>query len=171
MARKKDRDINTKRLAGIAILIFTFLIGCSGTYGEIKPQTESESKGTQRELIDSWSDYDIWLIYKKDQLAVLIFDWKNDERTILPESNWRKVKDQQMWQEIVKANTTSDGDFKLPGDYSGGTSRVEGIWGPDIQLYGLIVYQAYSVSLGSVKLVEENAIRLSLQPPAAVTNR
>ncbi len=163
--------MKNKRLAGIAILIFTFFVGCSGTYGEIKPQTDSESKGTQRELIDSWSDYDIWLIYKKAQLAVLIFDWKNDDRTILAESNWRKVKDQEMWQEIVKANTTSDGHFKLPGDYSGGTSRVEGIWGPDIQLYGLIVYQAYSVSLGSVKRVDENTIRLSLQPAAAVTNR
>jgi hypothetical protein len=163
--------MNTKRLAGIAILIFTFFIGCSGTYGEIKPQTESESKGTQRELIDSWSDYDIWLIYKKAQLAVIIFDWKNDDRTILAESNWLMVKDQEMWQEIVKANTTSDGDFKLPGDYSAGTSRVQGIWGPDNQLYGLIVYQAYSVSLGIVKPVGENAIRLSLQPAAAVTNR
>ena len=163
--------MNTKRLTGIAILTFTFFIGCSGTYGEFKPQTESESTGTQRELIDSWSDYDIWLIYKKAQLAVIIFDWKNDDRTILAESNWRKVKDQEMWQEIVKANTTSDGDFKLPGDYSGGTSNVQGIWGPDNQLYGLIVYQAYSVSLGSVELVDENAIRLSLQPAAAVTNR
>jgi len=163
--------MNTKKIAGIAILIFTFFIGCSGTYGEFKPQTESELKGTQRELIDSWSDYDIWLIYKKDHLAVIIFDWKNDGRIILAESNWRKVKDQEMWQEIVKANTTSDGDFKLPGDYSGGTSNVQGIWGPDNQLYGLIVYQAYSVSLGSVELVDENAIRLSLQPAAAVTNR
>jgi len=167
----RNEIMNTERLAGIAILIFTFFIGCSGNYGEIKPQTESESKGTQRELIDSWSDYDIWLIYKKAQLAGLIFDWKYDDRTILAESNWRKVKDQEMWQEIVKANTMSDGDFKLPGDYSGSTSRVEGIWGPDIQLYGLIVYQTYSVSLGSVKLVDENAIRLSLQPAAAVTNR
>ena len=163
--------MNTKRLAGIIILILSFIVGCSGNHGEIRPQTESESMGTQGELIDSWYDYDIWLIYRKDRLAVIIFDWKNDDRTILTESNWRKVKDQEMWQEIVKANTTSDGDFKLPGDYSGGTSRVEGIWGPDIQLYGLIVYQTYSVSLGSVKQVDENAIRLSLQPAAAATNR
>ena len=163
--------MNTKRLSVIAILLFILFMGCSGNPGKFKSQTESESKETQRELIDSWSDYDIWLIYKKAQLAVIIFDWKNDDRTILAENNWRKVKDQEMWQEIVKANSTSDGDFKLPGDYSGGTSRVEGIWGPDIQLYGLIVYQAYSVSLGSVKLVDENAIRLSLQPAAAVTNR
>ena len=163
--------MNAIRLAGIIILILSFIVGCSGNHGEIRPQTESESKGTQGELIDSWSDYDIWLIYRKDRLAVIIFDWKNDDRTILTESNWRKVKDQEMWQEIVKANTTSDGDFKLSGDYSGGTSRVNGIWGPDNQLYGLIVYQGYSVSLGSVKQVDEYTIRLSLHPAAASTNR
>ena len=163
--------MNAIRLAGIIILILSFIVGCSGNHGEIRPQTESESKGTQGELIDSWSDYDIWLIYRKDRLAAIIFDWKNDDRTILAESDWRKVKDQEMWQDIVKANTTSDGDFKLSGDYSGGTSRVNGIWGPDNQLYGLIVYQGYSISLGSVKLVNENAIRLSLQPAAASTNR
>ena len=163
--------MNAIRLAGIIIPILSFIVGCSGNHGEIRPQTESESKGTQGELIDSWSDYDIWLIYRKDRLAVIIFDWKNDDRTILTESNWRKVKDQEMWQEIVKANTTSDGDFKLSGDYSGGTSSVNGIWGPDNQLYGLIVYQGYSVSLGSVKQVDEYTIRLSLHPAAASTNR
>jgi hypothetical protein len=146
-------------------------MGCSGNYGEFKPRTESESKDAQRELTDNWSDYDIWLVYSKAQLAAIILDWKNDERTILAGSNWRKVKDQEMWQAIVKANTTSEGDFKLPGDYSGGTSLIQGIWGTDNQLYGLIVYQAYALSLGSVKQVDENAIRLSLHPAAAVTNR
>ena len=163
--------MSLRKLTGIATIIFALVIGCSGNHGEFKPQTESESMRAQRELIDSWSDYDIWLINRKDRLAVIIFDWKNDDRTILAESDWRKVKNQEMWQDIVKANTTSDGDFKLSGDYSGGTSRVIGIWGPDIQLYGLIVYQGYSMSLGSVVLVDENTIRLSLYPAAASTNR
>ena len=163
--------MNTIRIFGIAILIFTFFVGCSGDYGKVKQVPESESKGTHKELIDSWADYDIWLVYRKAQLAVIIFDWKHDDRMILTENNWRKVEDQEMWQKIVKANTTRDGDFELPGDYSGGTSNVQGIWGPDNHLYGLIVYQAYSVSLGSVKLVDENAVRLNLHPAAAVTNR
>ena len=163
--------MNTKRIVAIAILIFTFFGGCSGNYGKVKSLPESESKAAHEEWIDSWSDYDIWLIYRKAQLAVIIFDGKHDDRTILAESNWRKVEDQEMWQEIVKNYTTSAGDFKLSGDYSGGTSRVQGIWGPGNQLYGLIVYQGYSVSLGSVKQVDENAIRLSLNPAAASTNR
>ena len=163
--------MNTKRVAGIVILILIFIMGCSGDYGKVKQLPESESKGTHKELIDSWSDYDIWLVYRKAKLAVIIFDWKHDDRMILTENNWRKVEDQEMWQKIVNANTTRDGDFELSGEYSGGTSDVLGIWGPDNQLYGLIVYQAYSASLGSVKLVDDNAVRLSLQPAAAGTNR
>ena len=165
------------------ILIFLHLAtGCSGNYGnfsgnygQFKRQSDSEAKATKRELIDNWSDYDIWLHYhsgyKPPRLTIIIFDTKNDDKEILVSSSYSKVKDQEMWTEIVKANTASAGDFKLSGDYSGGTSRVQGIWGPDNQLYGLIVYQGYSVSLGSVKQVDENAIRLSLHPAAASTNR
>ena len=118
--------MNIKILAGITILIFAFIMGCSGNYGKFKRQAGSESKATQRELIDNWSDYDIWLIHRKGRLAVIIFDPKNDNRKISVGSDWSKVKNQEMWTEIVKANTTSDGDFKLPG-FSGGTSRVQEI--------------------------------------------
>ena len=69
--------MNTKRLAGIVILIFIFLMGCSGNHGGIlKTQSESESKVTQQELIDNWSDYDIWLRYsrnKPSRIVAIIF--------------------------------------------------------------------------------------------------
>jgi hypothetical protein len=64
----------------------------------------------------------------------------------------------------VKANTTSDGDYKVPGVYSDGTSNVNEIWGNDNKLYGFIIYQAYRVSLGKIKLVDENTIRLAWSP-------
>ena len=51
--------MNIKEIAGIGILIFALVMGCSGNYGKFKPQSESDSKVTQRELIDNWSDYDI----------------------------------------------------------------------------------------------------------------
>ncbi len=57
--------MNTKRFAGIVILILIFIMGCSGNYGKVKPQSGSDSKVTQRELIDNWSDYNIWLGYFK----------------------------------------------------------------------------------------------------------
>jgi len=157
--------MNIKRFAGIVILIVILIMGCSGNYGKFKPQTETESKVTQRELIDNWSDYDIWLIYRKNQLAAIIFDPKNDDRKISVESDWRKVKDEEMWKEIVNANSTSDGDFDLPGVFPSVTSGVQEIWGFDNQLYGFIIYQDYALSLGSIELVDENTIRLAWSRP------
>jgi hypothetical protein len=156
-----------KFLKYICLLVigFAFIMGCSGNYGEFIRQPGSESTVTQRELIDNWSDYDIWLIYRKDQLAAIIFDPKNDDRKILVEGQWHAVNDQEMWTEIVKSNTTSDGDFKIPGVYGDGTSNVNEIWGKDNQLYGFIIYQAYRVSLANVELVDENTIRLAWGPP------
>ena len=42
-----------------------FYPGMLGKQWEIKPQSESDSKITQRELIDNWSDYNISLGYFK----------------------------------------------------------------------------------------------------------
>jgi len=141
-----------KSLTGIVILIFAFIMGCLGTYGKLKTLSESDSKVTQQELINNWSDYDIWF-----KSAVIVFDPKNDDGKILLGGSWDTVKDQQTWTEFVKANTTSQGHISPPSaSYS--TSGVREIWGPDNQLYGYIIHQqGDSVS---VKLVDENTLRL-----------
>ena len=159
--------MNIKRFAGIVILIVIFIMGCSGNYGKVKPQSGSDSKVTQRELIDNWSDYDIWLSYSNaPELYVIVFDPKNDDRKILVKGKWGTVKDQEMWTEIVKANTTSDGDFSMVvAGYGSSTTGVQEIWGPDNQLYGFIIYQQSAVAWVNVKLVDENTIRLSWQRP------
>ena len=165
--------MSNKRLAGVAILILIFIIGCSGNYGKLKFQTRSESMLTKQELIDNWSDYDIWLHYhseyKPPRLTVIVFDMKNDGKKILFGSNDSKVQDQEMWTEIVKENTTSDGEFTLVWNnyamgpyYSTGTQEI---WGPENQLYGYVVYQEYAVALERAELVDENTIRLSWHPP------
>jgi hypothetical protein len=164
----RNRKMKTLKVLSLIFIAFVFIMGCSGNYGKFTPQAGNESKETQRELIDNWSDYDIRLINKSGQLTVVIFDPKNDGRKILVGSEWSTVKNQEMWTEIVKANTTSDGDFILPGyyaGYSGGTSRVNEIWGPDSQLYGLLIYEGDRVSLGSVKQVDENTVSLTWNPP------
>ena len=91
-----------------------FFLGCSGSYGKLKIQSESESRVTQQGLIDNCSDYNIWVNYSRaPELDLIVFDPKIDDREILVRSNWVKVKDQEMWTEIVKANTTSGGDFSM----------------------------------------------------------
>ena len=153
------------------IAIFS-IMGCSGNYGKLKTQSESDSKVTQRELIENWSDYNISLNYSRaPRLSLIVFDPKNNDRKILVGSNWSKVKDQEMWTEIVKANTTGDGDFRLVIYNNDWTSRVQEIWGPDNQLYGFIIYQQSAVAWVNVKLADENTIRLSWQRPAAEGGR
>ena len=171
----RGKTMISKRLAGIGVLIFALVMGCAGNYGNFKRQTRSESKATKQQLIHNWSDYDIWLhaAYKPPRITIIIFDPKNDNRKISVGSNWRMVKDQQMWTEIVKKNTASDGEFTLVWDNYGPyySTGVQEISGPDNQLYGFIIYQESAVSLQRVELVDENTIRISWSPPRAVGGR
>ena len=168
--------MNIKQIAGIVVLIFALIMGCAGNYGMFKRKTGSESKATKRELIDNWSDYDILLIYqtgyKPPRLIAIIFDAKNDDKKILVESNRSMVKvtDQEMWSEVVREHTTSDGEFVLVwGSWQESASTgVQEIWGPDNQLYGFTIYQEHEVVLDRVELVDKNTILLSGHPPRRV---
>ena len=62
---KRDRTMKHIKLVSPMIVVFLLVFGCSGNYGKLKPQSESDSKVTQRELIDNWSDYNISLGYFK----------------------------------------------------------------------------------------------------------
>ena len=148
--RKKFMSIN--RLAGIVVVIFALIMGCSGNFGKLKTQSANDSKTTQQELIDKWSDYDIWF-----KSAVIVFDPKNDDKKLLVGSNWGTVRDQETWTEILKANTTSNGDISpMWANYS--MTGVREIWSPDNQLYGYVMHQIPDGM--SVVVVDENTMRL-----------
>ncbi len=148
-----------KTLKYICLLIigFAFIMGCSGDNANIKNLSENESKAIQQELLDNWSDYDIWLgyggIYNQSRIAFIIFLVKNDnmELTLEGPGNQVEVKDQAMWTEVLKENTTGDGEFSLATRLGGRSSaRVQEIWGPDGQLYGFIVYQEWATEVDRV---------------------
>ena len=165
------------KYVSLILIILLLATGCAGNHGNFKRKTGSESSATKRELIDNWSDYDIWLHYhsgyKPPRLTIIVFDTKNDDKKIVFRSSWPKVKDQEMWTEIVKANTASDGEFTLVWDNYGHdyTTGVHEILGFDNQLYGFIIHQQYAVSLQRVEQVDENTIRISWSPPRAVGGR
>ena len=144
--------MNIKRFTGIVILLLTFTMGCSGNYGKLKTQSADDSKATQKELIDNWSDYDIWFLS-----AVIVFDPKNDDKKILVGSNWGRVKDQETWTRIVKENTDSDGNISpLWANYA--MTGVREIWSPNNQFYGYVIHQLPD-SVGAM-VVDENTMRL-----------
>jgi len=168
-----------KQIKYVSLMLILILLatGCAGNYGIFKSQTRSEAKATKRELVDNWSDYDIWLHhhpgYKPPRLTIIIFDKKNDDKKILVKGSWSKVNDQQTWTEIVKENTDSDGEFTLVWENFGPyyTTSVQEIWGPDNQLYGFVVYQANTVSLVRLKSIDENTIQFFWSPPRPVGGR
>ena len=160
-----------KILAGIIFLIIVLMIGCTGSYRK-KLQT-IDSKVTHQELIDSWSDYNI-SYHDRSYFGttVIVFDPKNDDKKILVGSHWRTVKDQKTWTEFAKANTTSDGNFKLPTGKITPTQTIETtgvleIWGPDNQKYGVFIRQE-RMGFVFARLVDENTIRFSWQRPKSV---
>ena len=154
--------MNSKRFAVMLILTFIFFMGCSGNYAKIKTESKTDSKATQQELIDNFSDYNIWVNYSRaPELNIIVFDPKNDDREILVGSNWSKVKDQEMWTEILKANFTSDGDSRQMKAYYDWPSGVEEIWGPDNEFYAFIIYQTSTVDSIYSELADEKTIRIS----------
>ena len=150
--------MNSKKLAGIVILILIYFLGCLGPSGKLKTQSESESKATQQKLIDNWSDY-----YIRYRLAVLVFDPKNDDRKILLGGKrgwwWTTIEDQESWTEFVNTNMTSQGDFRwFAATYP--MTGVREIWGPDNRLYGFVVHQHRDIV--TPELIEKNTLRLRI---------
>ena len=155
----------------IANLIFVFMMGCSGSYQELKTKPVKDSAVTHQELIDNWLDYNIMFRQRNGRLVVIAFDPKNDDRKILAENPWRTINDQETWAEILKANTTRDGKFSLNGGYHPPTTilRTTGIlmvMGPDNQPFGFIILQEERLYVW-VRMVDENTMRLAWrQPPS-----
>jgi len=154
--------MKTVKYISLMLMVFLLILGCSGNSGKLKKQSENDSKVTQQELIDNWSDYHI-----RYRAFAIVFDPKNDDRRILLGGKkgwwWSAIKDQESWTEFVKENTTSQGDISPIGaDFS--MTGVREIWGPDSQLYGFIITQRMDTV--STRLVDENTLRLSYSRPS-----
>ena len=170
--------MDSRRLAVSLILIIILVSGCAGNYGIFKRQSESEANATKRKLIENWSDYTIWLIYRTTyqppRLVVVIFDARDDNMNLLVGGNLSKVRveNEEMWMKVVRESATSDGEYNLiwgGGQYS--STGVQEIWGPDEQLYGYVVFQESAIVLDRVEMVDGNTLRLSGHRQYAVGGR
>ena len=140
--------MNIKRLAGIVLLILILIMGCSGNQAHLKTQSESDSKATQQEVVNNWSDYNI-----KYGAFVIVFDSKKDDKKIMV-SNWSMVKDQETWTQLV------NGTKKMPGGHINQVwgNEIREIWSPDNRFYGYITHHPNEVI--NVQIVDENTVRL-----------
>ncbi len=153
----------------LMLTLFFCIVGCSGRYGEVKTQPESDARATEKELLHNWSEYNVYVnrstlverIKGPHEAGAIVFDPKNDNREILLRGKWDTVKGQKAWAEMVKANTTSEGHFDISAFGStdlGYSTRIREIWGPDKQLYGFIISRDRSEV--TVSKVDEKSIRL-----------
>ena len=166
------------RFISLMLILVFFTAGCAQDYGIFKRQSESEAAVTKKKLIENWSDYTIWLIYRTTyqppRLVVVIFDARDDNMNLLVGGNLSKVKveNEEMWMKVVRESATSDGEYNLiwgGGQYS--STGVQEIWGPDEQLYGYVVFQESAIVLDQVELVDANTLRLSGHRQYAVGGR
>ncbi len=146
--------MNITRIPVVWLLALIVVIGCAGTgkVGNLKNQSEADSKITWQKLVEDWSDYHIW--YRS---AAIVLDPKNDEFTLLVAGRWGTVKDQETWSELVRQNTTGKGHID-PMYASYAMTPVREIWSPDNHLYGYIMHQVRDgVSVG---VVDDTTMRI-----------
>jgi hypothetical protein len=145
--------MNSNKSGWVLILALFIIMGCAGNSARIKTLPAEQSKITQQELFDNWSDYTIWL-----GSAAAVFDPKDDDLTIEVGSHWSTVKDQQTWSEIVDDNTTARGNISpMWANYA--MTRFREIRSPDGQLlFGYIIHEQRA--LVSARIVDEKTVRL-----------
>lgn len=160
------------KYASLLLIAFVSIMGCSGSYQELKTKPVNDSTITHQELIGNWSDYNI-VFHIRDSVgfAAIAFDPKNDNRKIVVASNWDTIKDQETWKEFVKEHTTHDGHFKMTGgnitpSQSREATGVREIWGPDNQHYGFVVHQQYRDWMIG-KQIDDNILQIAYHPPIA----
>ena len=129
-------------------MAFICIAGCTGNHGKLRTQSANDSKATQQELINHWSDYNI-----RYGAFVIVFDSKKDDKKIMV-SNWSMVKDHETWTQLV------NGTQKMPGGHINQVwgNEIREIWSPDNRFYGYITHHPNEVI--NVKIVDENTVRL-----------
>ena len=146
--------MKTLKYICLSVIGIASVMGCSGNHANIRNLSESESKATQQELLDNWSNYNI-----RYNRVVVVIDPKNDDKKILIEDYWSRVNDHETWAQIVNGNTSDKDDDDISqvwAFYS--NSGVREIWSPDNQFYGYVLYRQRE--LVSAKLVDEYTVRL-----------
>lgn len=143
--------MDIKRFAGISLLLFIFVMGCSGNNGKVRRQTNTEDKVTLAQLRVNWDDYEIYYVKRgKMHADAIMFDPK-DNGTKLSGDSWIKIENEETLDEKLK-------EIKFHYSYA----RVDIIEGPENQFFGYIYYP-YWLHL-PVKMVDKRTLYVGSLP-------
>ncbi len=85
----------------VSAIAAVFLIGCS-SYGQFRYQGKNAGDVTIETLVERWADYHIYYSgYGVDNATGILFDPKNDTKTLNPSSRWVMVEDQKTAEDLV----------------------------------------------------------------------
>jgi hypothetical protein len=146
--------MNIKKLTGILVLLFIFILGCSGNTGnngKIRKQTGTGDKITLAELRNNWNDYNIYYGMRSNRWAdAIMFDPKNNG-TRLAGDSWVKIEDQETLDEKIQ-------EVKSWYNYR----SVYLIEGEDNQVFGYMFYPYYLRV--PVEIVDEQTLYVGSLP-------
>jgi len=118
------------RLALMAFVSASIISGCSG-YGKIRLQSLYGDDVTIEKLQENLPDYTVYYAgYAVNNPSGIIFDPKNDTKTLMPSERWTKLDDRESVIEVISWIKIQDSSNFYPRLYS--------ILGPDDQFYGYL---------------------------------
>lgn len=141
----KRRDIMSIKkyifLALLAIVSASIISGCSG-YGKIRLQSRYGDDVTIEKLQENLPDYTIYYAgYAVNNPSGIMFDPKNNDKTLQPSGRWTKLDDKESVIEVISWIKIQDSSYYYP--------RLYRILGPDDQFYGYL-YSAWNHLLTKV---------------------
>ena len=130
-------------------LLVAFILGCAaaGGYGKIRPD---ESGMTVQTLVNNWQDYNVYYAGDGKIAVAVVFDPKNDGKTLNMGPRWDRVTDQNSLNAMIGLLSQRPGTGGL-------FPKLWAIVAPDGSRYGY----AYSmVSYMVIKVIDDKTMLL-----------
>jgi len=128
--------MDTKKHISLATILFVLLFlmpGCLSSFGKVRSQSGNGERMTIDDLEKNWADYTVhYAGMSPNRPSGVMFDPKNDDKTLLPGSNdrWKKIEDKQTLSDVI-------GWIKVQ-DSTGYNPMLYRVLGPDDQFYGYL---------------------------------
>ena len=128
--------MDTKKHISSATILFVllfFMSGCLSSFGKIRSQSGNGERMTIDDLEKNWTDYTVhYAGISPNRSSGIMFDPKNDDKTLLPGSNdrWKKIEDKKTLSDVI-------GWIKVQ-DSTGYNPMLYKVLGPDDQFYGYL---------------------------------
>jgi hypothetical protein len=130
---ERRKTMNWKRdIAVTSILLFALVLGCAGGGGYGKMRVEEGGGMTPETLVNNWQNYDIyWAGTDQSTAIAVLFDPKNDGKTLQMGPRWGRASDQVTVNKMV-------GLIKQTSGSGGFVPRLFTILGPDGSTFGYV---------------------------------